>query len=373
MRAAVWRSPEQEISVEEVSLVGMRDDEVRVSISAAGVCHSDLHVTKGDWDGIAAPLVLGHEGSGIVTAVGDDVQGLREGDHVVLSWIAPCGRCRPCTQGKPVQCLLHAERVSAGGVLQDGTSRLSLQGEPLFHYSGVSSFAEEAIVPATGAIKVRKDAPLDVASLVGCGVATGVGAVLNTAKVQQGSTVLVIGCGGVGLSIIQGARIAGASAIIAADLQADKLGIAGELGATHTIDASQQDTLDAVREAFPDGVDYSFDGIGGSVTAGQCIDSLAVGGTAVMVGIPKQGTKAQFEPQQLVDFDRRILGANYGGIVPAVDIPRLVDWYVEGMLDLDKLISSRRPLEEADDAIKDLAGGSPLRQLLIPSLEKAAT
>lgn len=367
MRAAVW-SPDRGISIEDVALKGMKADEVRVSIAAAGVCHSDLHIVNGDWEGIAAPLVLGHEGSGVVTAVGADVADLAVGDHFVLSWIAPCGQCRACRAGKPVQCLLHAEMVSAGGVLQDGTSRLSSEDAPLFHYSGVSSFAEEAIVPASGAIKVDKNAPLDVISLVGCGVATGVGAVLNTAQVVAGSSVLVIGCGGVGLSVVQGARLAGATTIIAVDLQPTKLEIARSVGATHTIDASAENTLDALRQVLPDGVDYAFDAIGGSITAGQCIDALAVGGTAVMVGIPRQGTKATFEPQQLVDFDRRILGANYGGIVPAVDIPRLVDWYMEGKLLLDEMISARRPLEDAAAAIEDLSGGSPLRQLLVPSL-----
>lgn len=367
MRAAIWR-PDQGISVEDVTLSDLRDDEVRVTIAAAGVCHSDLHIVNGDWQGIAAPLVLGHEGSGVVTKVGSKVDNLEVGDHVVLSWIAPCGKCRACVEGKPVQCLMHAETVSAGGVLHDGTSRLSIDGERIYHYSGVSSFAEEAIVPASGAIRVRKDAPLDVISLVGCGVATGVGAALNTAKVTPQSSVVVIGCGGVGLSVVQGARLAGASTIIAVDLQSSKLEIARSVGATHTIDASKEDTLEEIRRILPHGVDYSFDAIGGSVTAGQCIEALAVGGTAVMVGIPRQGTKATFEPQQLVDFDRRILGANYGGIVPSIDIPRLVDWYMEGKLKLSEMISDRRPLADAGPAIDDLSNGSPLRQLLIPGL-----
>lgn len=366
MRAAVWRDPSKAVTVEDVELDGMRDDEVRVRIAAAGVCHSDLHIVKGDWDGIAAPLVLGHEGSGVVTAVGNDVADLEIGDHVVLSWIAPCGKCRACMAGKPVQCLLHAEHVSAGGVLHDGTTRLSLNGEPIFHYSGVSSFAEEVIVPATGAIRVRKDAPLDVIALVGCGVATGVGAVLNTAKVEPGASVVVIGCGGVGLSVVQGARIAGASTIIAIDLQGEKLEIASVVGATHTINARETDALEMIRSIAPEGVDYAFDAIGGTITAGQCIAAIGVGGTAVMVGIPRQGTEATFEPQKLVDFDQRILGANYGGIVPSVDIPLLVDRYMNGELLLDQMISARRPLEEAGAAIKDLSSGSPLRQLLVP-------
>lgn len=366
MRAAVWTKKEEPIVVEEVTLGVLQPGEVRVKIAAAGVCHSDIHITRGDWSGIAAPLVLGHEGSGVITEIGQGVSELEVGDHVVLSWIAPCGKCKACINGRPTQCTTHANMVSAGGVLHDGSSRLSLDGRPLYHYSGVSSFAEEAIVPSAGAIKVRKDAPLDVICIVGCAVATGVGAALNVAKVRSGSSVVVIGCGGVGLNIIQGARIAGASTIVAVDLRSEKTQLALRFGATHQIDASKVNTIDAIREILPEGAEFTFDAIGRKESAEQCIAVLSVGGTATMVGIPPTGLKAEFEPQRLVDFDQRILGANYGGIDPKRDIPKLVDWYMEKKLLLDELISARRPLDDTEKCLHELESGSALRQLLIP-------
>jgi S-(hydroxymethyl)glutathione dehydrogenase/alcohol dehydrogenase len=259
---------------------------VLVRVAAAGLCHSDLHYLKGDWVG-PTPMVLGHEGSGIVLETGPRVEHLEVGDHVVLSWVAPCGACGPCRRGRPAQCLVAANVVSRGGVLQDGTSRLSAQGRTMHHYMGVSAFAEEAVVPAAGAIRVDSVAPLDVISLVGCGVATGVGAVRNTARVEPGSSVVVLGCGGVGLSVVQGARLAGAERIVAVDLRADKTALARTLGATDAVDASAGGTVEAVRELLPDGADYAFDAIGGRVLTEQCIAVLGVGGTAVVVGIER--------------------------------------------------------------------------------------
>ncbi|WKG04006.1 Zn-dependent alcohol dehydrogenase [Mycolicibacterium sp. HK-90] len=374
MRAAVWHGAEAPVTIEDVTLDAPGPNEVRVKIAAAGVCHSDLHIIRQDWGGIAAPMVLGHEGSGTVTEVGRDVTDLSPGDHVVLSWIAPCNACNACHDGRPTQCLTHANTVSAGGVLHDGTSRLHRQnGGTLFHYSGVSSFAEDVVVPASGAIKVRDDAPLEIIALVGCAVATGVGSVLNVAQVRPGSTVLIVGCGGVGLNVAQGARIAGAKTIVAIDVVKEKTQRALELGATHALVApmdgdhqSQAGLMSQIRRLLPNGADYAFDAIGGKQTAEQCLNALAVGGAAVMVGIPKSGLTAEFEPQKLVDLDQRIIGANYGGIVPAVDIPRLVDLYMDGTLLLDPLVSHRRPLDEAADALNDLQAGTALRQLLIP-------
>lgn len=367
MRAAVWRSTDEPVTVEDVTMDAVRSGEVRVRIAAAGVCHSDLHIVSGDWEGIAAPMVLGHEGSGVVEEVGPDVTDLEVGDHVVLSWIAPCGECVRCRAGRVTQCFRHANVLAGGGVLADGTSRLRLGDETIHHYSGVSSFAEQAIVPASGAIKVRKDAPLDCISLIGCAVATGVGAALNTARVEDGSSVLVVGCGGVGLSIVQGARIAGASTIVAVDLEEAKLGLALKLGATHTINARESDVLEALAGLVPGGVDYSFDAIGGEVTAAQCIKSLAVGGVAVMVGIPASGLSASFDPQVLVDLDQRIIASNYGHIVPAHDIPRLVDRFMDGELLLEEMISARVSLDEAGVALDNLRTGGLLRQLILPN------
>jgi len=365
MRAAVFRAPGTPIEVEEVELAPPRAGEVRVRIAAAGVCHSDLHVRDGDWP-LPLPMVLGHEGSGTVVETGRGVDHLEVGDHVVLSWVAPCGSCAPCRRGHPVQCLVAAGVVSRGGVLRDGTSRLSVDGATLHHYMGVSAFAEEAVVPAAGAIRIDPAAPLDVVSLVGCGVATGVGAVRNTARVEPGSSVVVLGCGGVGLSVVQGARLAGAERIVAVDLRPDKTALARTLGATDVVDASAGGTVEAVRELLPEGADYAFDAIGGRALTEQCIAVLGMGGAAVVVGIPPAGVAAAFDPGVLVAREQRILGSNYGGIDPARDIPRLVQEYLAGDLLLDELVSRRRPLEEAAASLDDLASGATLRELLVP-------
>ena len=365
MKAVVFRDPQSPIEFVDVDLAPPRAGEVRVRIAAAGVCHSDLHVKRGEWDA-AAPLVMGHEGSGVVTELGEGVTTLAVGDHVVLSWVPPCGECRYCRAGHEARCQKVATVVAPLGVLFDGTSRLSLDGEPLHHYLGVSSFAEEVVVPASGAVKVRDDAPLDVIAVVGCAVATGVGAVLNTAAVEPGSTVAVIGCGGVGLNVVQGARLAGAERIIAIDVRPEKTQMALQFGATDRIDASQGDAVAQLRELIPDGVDYAFDAIGRTTTTEQSIQMLGLGGAAVIVGLPPTGARASFEPLVLAEADQRILGSNYGSVRPSIDVPALVDRYMDGQLKIDPLISGRRPLAEAAAALDDLEAGSALRTLLIP-------
>ena len=355
------------ISIEHVDLAAPGPGEVRVRIAAAGVCHSDLHVTTGAWD-VPAPVVLGHEGSGVVTAVGADVDDLEPGDHVVLSWVPGCGECRACQAGRPAQCALVASVVATGGTLYDGTTRLSNERGQIHHYLGVSSYAEQVVVPRSGAIRVRKDAPLEDIAIVGCAIATGVGAVRNTADVQPDSTVAVIGCGGVGLACIQGARLAGASRIVAVDVVAEKLDLARKLGATDTVDASTvEDVVAALREVLPDGYDYIFDAIGKIATTEQAIAALGLGGAAVIVGLPPAGERASFDPLALAEADQRILGSNYGSAVPERDIPQLVDEVMAGNLDLASMISGRRPLAEAAAALDDLASGHALRQLLIPN------
>lgn len=365
MQAVIFTEPSAPIEVAEVDLAKPGAGEVRVKIAAAGVCHSDLHVKRGEWDA-PAPLVMGHEGSGVVTELGDGVSSLAIGDHVVLSWVPPCGECRYCRSGHEARCQKVATVVAPRGVLFDGTSRLSRDGETLHHYLGVSSFAEEVVVPASGAVKVRDDAPLDIIAVVGCAVATGVGAVLNTAAVEPGSTVAVIGCGGVGLNVVQGARLAGAERIVAIDVLADKTQMALQFGATDRIDASQADAVEQLFDLIPDGVDYAFDAIGRTSTTEQAIRMLGLGGAAVIVGLPPTGAKASFEPLVLAEADQRILGSNYGSVRPSIDIPALVDRYMDGQLKLDPLISGRRPLAEAAQAFDDLESGAVLRTLLIP-------
>ncbi|SDG99398.1 S-(hydroxymethyl)glutathione dehydrogenase / alcohol dehydrogenase [Leifsonia sp. 98AMF] len=365
MQAVIFTEPSEPIQFTEVDLAAPGPGEVRVRIAAAGVCHSDLHVKRGEWDA-PAPLVMGHEGSGVVTELGEGVTSLAVGDHVVLSWVPPCGDCRYCRSGHEARCQKVATIVAPKGVLFDGTSRLSRDGETIHHYLGVSSFAEEVVVPASGAVKVRDDAPLDVIAVVGCAVATGVGAVLNTAAVEPGSTVAVIGCGGVGLNVVQGARLAGAERIVAIDVLPDKTQMALQFGATDRIDASRADAVEQLFELIPDGVDYAFDAIGRTSTTEQAIRMLGLGGAAVIVGLPPTGAKASFEPLVLAEADQRILGSNYGSVRPSIDIPALVDRYMDGQLLLDPLISGRRPLAEAAEAFDDLEAGSVLRTLLIP-------
>ena len=365
MRAVVFSGIDQPVTLQEVDLAPPGYKEVRVQIAAAGVCHSDLHIRRGEWS-VPTPLVMGHEGSGTVIEIGPGVTTLKVGDHVVLSWVPSCGECRYCKAGKEARCQVVATIVAPGGVLHDGTSRLSRNGKMIHHYLGVSSFAEEVVVPETGAIKIRDDAPLDVVALVGCAVATGVGAVTNTAHVEEGATVVVIGCGGVGLSVVQGARLAGAHRIVAIDIRPEKTALAMTMGATDQLDVSSTDPSEALRDVLPDGADYVFDAIGMTTTTEQAIQMLGLGGAAVIVGLPPTGARASFDPLVLAEADQRILGSNYGSVRPAVDLPRLVDLYMEGDLMLDQLVSSRRNLDQAAASLDDLEQGNALRTLLIP-------
>ena len=356
-RAAVLGGAGQAVEICDLELAAPAAGEVEVEIAAAGVCGSDLHVLRGEWD-VPLPVVLGHEGAGVVSRLGPGVTGLEVGDHVILSWVPQCGRCRQCEAGRPWQCELVATVVAPGGVLFDGSSRWSRDGETVHHYLGVSSFAERVVVPESGAIRIRRDAPLDVVAIVGCAVATGVGAVRNTAQVPPGATVAVIGCGGVGLSVIQGARLAGAARIVACDLDPGKLAVARRLGATDAV---------AAGDPLPEDLDFVFDAIGKIETTEQAIGALGLGGAAVIVGLPPTGMTARFDPLALAEANQRILGSNYGSVDPQRDLPLLVDLYMDGELDLDSLISGRRPLEEAAAALDDLAAGRALRTLLTPN------
>jgi len=356
-RAAVLGGPGEAVEICELELAPPGPGEVEVEIVAAGVCGSDLHVLRGEWD-VPMPVVLGHEGAGVVSALGPEVTGLEVGDHVILSWVPQCGRCRQCRASRPWQCELVATVVAPGGVLFDGSSRWRRDGEIVHHYLGVSSFAERVVVPESGAIRIRRDAPLDVVAIVGCAVATGVGAVRNTAQVPAGASVAVIGCGGVGLSVIQGARLAQAARIVACDVDPSKLEVAARLGATDSMLAG---------DPLPEGLDFVFDAIGKIETTEQAISALGLGGAAVIVGLPPAGMTARFDPLALAEANQRILGSNYGSVDPQRDLPLLVDLYMDGELDLDSLISGRRPLDEAAAALDDLAAGRALRTLLTPT------
>jgi S-(hydroxymethyl)glutathione dehydrogenase/alcohol dehydrogenase len=367
VRAVVLSSAESPPRVEDVRVDPPKAGEVRVRVAAAGVCHSDLHVRKLEWD-VPLPLVMGHEGSGIVTEVGERVTSLSEGDHVILCWEPACGKCRHCLAGRPSQCEFLAATVWPRGVLYDGATRFHLDDGDAYHYIGVSSFSEETVVPETGAIRVGSDVPLDAAALMGCCVPTGVGAVLWTARMPPGSRVAVIGCGAVGLCAVQGAVLGAASQIVAVDLLPHKLDTAKAFGATDTIDASSEDAVEAVRDITNGGADFVFDCIGLVSTAEQALAMLGIGGTAVIVGLAPTGAMARFEPRALAEAEQRIIGSNYGSVRPALDFPFLAELYASGRLKVDELITKRRPLEEVEDAFDDMIAGRVIRTILDPSL-----
>lgn len=367
MRAAVFWGPDHSLELAEVDLDAPRAGEVRVQIAGAGVCRSDLHVRQGDWNR-RVPVVMGHEGAGTVIEVGPGVQSLDVGDHVILSWQPACGRCRRCVAGRPQLCEFMASEVAPKGVLYDGTSRLHLRGETVFHYSAVSSFAEQAVVPESGAIKVRPDVSLRAAALIGCCVTTGVGSVLWTARVEAGATVVVVGCGAVGLSALQGATIAGASRIIAVDVLDEKLEIAVLFGATDTVNARGAEAVAAVQDLTLGGADYVFDCIGLPETVTEAIAMLGVGGCAVVVGLTALGATATFNPLTLGESEQRIIGSNYGSCRPNTDFPYLAELYAKKRLKIDELITSQRPLAQAQAALDDLVAGRGIRTVLDPQL-----
>lgn len=365
MRAIVFSGYQKGLVLEDVELEPPRSGEVRVRVIAAGVCRSDLHVRQGDWSR-RLPVVMGHEGAGIVMEIGPGVTSVTPGDHVVLSWQPACGRCRPCVAGRPQLCELVGALVAPRGVLYDGTSRLHMRGEPVFHYSGVSSFAEEAVVPESGAIRVPSGVPLASAVLIGCCVTTGVGAVLWTARVEEGASVVVVGCGAVGLSAVQGGVLAAAGQIIAVDPVSDKLRVATQLGATSTVNARSVEAVAQVRELTHGGADYVFGCIGLPETVTDAITMLGAAGCAVVVGLTAAGATASFSPLTLGEAEQRIIGSNYGSARPSIAFPFLAGLYSEGRLKIDELVTSRRPLAEAQAALDDLAAARGIRTVLDP-------
>lgn len=362
MRAAVMSDYGRPLTIEDLHIERPRAGEVRVRLVSAGVCHSDLHVLKGDWRH-KTPIVLGHEGAGVVEEVGEGVAGLGPGDHVIISWMPACGVCPQCVRGRSWLC--EAATAALGtDALFDGTTRLRrADGQPVYQYLSAGVFAEEVVVQAGGAVKIRDDAPLDTVSIIGCAVATGFGAVVNTARVEWGSAVGVIGLGAVGLSAVQGAVAASAGRIVAVDLDPRKLETAKRFGATDVVDASRVDPVDVVLESWG-GLDYVFECAGHPAATEQAVRMLGLHGTAVIVGQPPAGTTAAFDGLLLSCYERRIIGSNYGSTRPQIDFPRLVDLYMDGRLMIDELITARRPLHEAQQAFDDLAAGRALRTVL---------
>ena len=350
------------LEIEELELEPPKEDEVLVKVAAAGVCHSDLSVIDGviPWP---LPSVLGHEGAGVIEEVGSEVEHLHAGDKVIFSFIPACGRCFYCLRAKPNLC---EPALRLAGHLYDGSSRLSrADGLTINHFSAVSCFAEYAVVPQQGAVKIPTDAPLDKLALIGCCVTTGVGAVFNTARVEPGSLVAVFGCGGVGLSIVQGAAMAGAFRVIAIDLKEERLRLAEQLGATHTVDASREDAVRQIRELTDGrGADYAFEAIGRQDTFSQAYRSIRWGGTCVLVGVPSVDTKLAFD-SRLVMQEKTIRGSLYGSSNPQVEFARLAQLYAAGKLQLDPMVTQTYELGQINQAFDDLREGIGARGVII--------
>ncbi|MBI1885258.1 MAG: Zn-dependent alcohol dehydrogenase [Chloroflexi bacterium] len=361
MKAAVFYRPNEPLAIDDVDLADPKPQEVTVRVAAAGVCHSDLHMI----DGLIpcpSPCVLGHEGAGVVEKVGEGVTYTQPGDHVILSFIPSCGQCPYCIAGRPNLCTA-GNRAATRGTLLDGTTRLSKDGKPVYHLTCTACFAPYAVLPESSLVKIRQDMPLDRAALIGCGVMTGVGAVINTAKVQPGSSVAVIGCGGVGLNVVQGAALTGAAQIIAIDINDYKLELAQQFGATHALNSANEDALSAVRNLSPGGVDYAFEVIGRPETMRQAFDLIRRGGLAVVVGLAPAGAEVSL-PAGVFLQEKTITGSSYGGTRPRIDMPKLVDLYLLGRLKLDELISRVYPLEGINDAFEAMRRGEVARSIV---------
>jgi S-(hydroxymethyl)glutathione dehydrogenase/alcohol dehydrogenase len=366
MKAAVFHEHNAPLKVEDIDIDKPKGGEVLVKLAASGVCHSDLSVINGTIPFPSPPAVLGHEGAGVVEEIGRDVTAVKPGDHVILSWRPSCGKCGYCVSGRPQLCQTIALPILQG-YLPDGTSRLHKGGTEIKHFTGVSSFAEYAVVPETGIVKIRTDVPLEGAALVGCGVMTGVGAAINTARVAPGSSVAVIGCGGVGLNVVQGAALAGAEKIIAIDLNPKKLELAKQFGATHFVNPKDGDPVSQVM-ALTDGLgtDYAFEVIGRADTAVQAYNSIRPGGTAVVVGVAKPDDMITIPAVSLLQ-EKTLKGSIYGSARPSIDMPKILDLYMNKKLKLDELVSRRIKLEEINLAFEWMEKGEVARSVIIYS------
>jgi S-(hydroxymethyl)glutathione dehydrogenase/alcohol dehydrogenase len=358
MKAAVLHAPHQPLTIEDISLTKPQSREVLLRTAYAGLCHSDLHFIEGLYPH-PTPCVLGHESAAVVEAVGDGVSYVKPGDHVITCLSVFCGTCSQCVTGHPNLCENTDVKMLPGV-----SRRMTWKGGELMNqFLNLSSFGEQMLVHENSMVKIDDDIPLDRAALVGCGVMTGVGAVFNAAKVEPGATVAVIGCGGVGLSAVNGAALAGAERIVAIDRVQSKLDIARELGATDTINASNLDAVEAVRELTQGGVHYSFEALGTKDTAEQAFRMLRPGGTATIIGMVPFGIKIELHGYDFLR-DRKIQGTSMGGNRFRVDMPRLLSLWRQGRLKLDHLISGRIKLAEINDGFTALKSAAPVRQLI---------
>jgi S-(hydroxymethyl)glutathione dehydrogenase / alcohol dehydrogenase len=359
IRAAVLHEFGQPLLVEELELDPPKTGELQVRMAASGVCHSDLHVAQGVHP-TELPVVLGHEGAGVVEQVGPGVVGFEPGDHVLLTWLPYCGHCRSCAGGWPNRC---ENTAWYDATLEDGTCRFHAGGSPVHHYN-TSSFAERSVVPARTAVKVDPSLPLTELALMGCAVMTGVGAAVNTARVRPGDRVAVVGCGGVGLNVVQGARIAGASTIVAVDVVDEKLELARELGATAVVNASRDDPVAGVHELVPGGVDHAFEALGRPETIETTLALTGRGGQAVLIGMAPPDARVGLDALTTTLEERCVRGSWYGSCVPLRDIPMLVELYRDGHLRLEPLITTCT-LDGVNDAFARMEAGETARSVIV--------
>jgi NDMA-dependent alcohol dehydrogenase len=362
-RAAVLHAAGQKLDVRQVEVEDPQPGEVLVRMAAGGVCHSDLHVMQGLLTA-SLPAILGHEGSGVVAEVGAGVGSVKPGDHVLPLWRLSCGECEYCANARPALCPAGMQ-IRMTGRLTDGTSRFSLDGKEVKHFAGVSTFSEYSVVPERAVLKIPSDLSLEKAALLGCAVVTGVGAVVNCARVKPGSSVAVFGAGGVGLNVVQGAAIAGAERVIAVDLLDHKLDLARRFGATHTVNASTDEPAEQVRALTGGrGVDYAFEVVGTARTVRQAYDSLAKRGMAIAVGVSPTTAEVSVPLLSMVFEERVLTGSMYGSAVPRIDIPKLIDLYRAGKLKLDELLTRTYPLEQINAAYDALERGEVARSVV---------
>jgi NDMA-dependent alcohol dehydrogenase len=361
--AAVLEAPNQPFRIESLDLAEPRANEVLVRIAAVGVCHSDWHLATGATKH-PMPVVPGHEGAGVVEALGPNVDDLTVGDHVVLSWAPSCGRCFYCLRGRSNLCETYTAPIWAGTML-DGTTRLSRAGKPVYHYCGLAALAERAVVPRQSCVMIRKDVPFDVAALVGCAVATGVGAALYTAGVKPGESVVVFGCGGVGLSIVQGARLCGATEIIAVDRTIEKIAIARHFGATAVI--MDTDDVPAITRQHTSGrgADHVFEAIGVPSVQERALDCVRPGGTLTLAGLSPMGSATNFPSAAITRQEKTIRGSYYGTVHAPRDFPLLLDLYKHGKLNLDDMITRRYRLDQVNQAYQDMLTGELARGVIV--------
>ena len=352
------------LEIGEVELAPPQPTEVLIRMRAAGVCHSDLHTYKGELRA-TPPLVIGHEGAGVVEAVGSRVQSVRAGDRVMVNWLPACERCPTCLSGRHNLCERLPETTFKAMML-DGTSRLrTLDGTTLKHMLSAATMSEYAVIDEASAIPFPDDVPFEVAAVAGCAAATGVGAVINTARARPGLPAAVIGCGGVGLCIVQGCRLAGCNPIVALDLVDRKLQFARQMGATHTIDAASEDALERLRRITGGGAEYVFDSVGSPRTVPEALEAARPGGTATIVGLYGFKEEVPISSATLVLQNKRLLGSFMGSVRPRLDLPRLIELYRAGRLQLDELITRRYTLEQLPQAFEDMETGRVARGVIV--------